>query len=66
MPQKFNPTIQIVITTESMNGLPIALENLVTQLTETIKLDQSKDKHDKEEEVVMAARFKDWKPKKKG
>ena len=63
MPHKYHPTIQTVIAAAAENNTPIRLENLLARLTEAIKLDQGKQKRAKEDEVAMAARFKDWKVK---
>src|ERR1700754_986276 len=64
MPRKYHPTIQTLITTASVNKQPVSLEELVAHLTESIKLDQSKDKCEEEEATAMAAHFKDWHAKK--
>jgi len=64
VPREYHPTIQTMITTAALNQTQFSLETLIAHLTEAIKLDQSKDRREKEEESAMAARFKDWKARK--
>jgi len=58
MPREYHPTIQTHITTAVSTGQQISLETLVTHLTESIKLDQAKEKRERDMEAAMAARFK--------
>ena len=46
MPCEYHPTIQMHITTAMATDQQISLETLVTHLTESIKLDQTKEKQE--------------------
>jgi hypothetical protein len=65
VPKQYHTVIHTVVTAAAENNTEITFEGLAHRLTEAIRLDQSKDKREKDA-AAMSSKLKNWKSKSKG
>jgi transposase InsO family protein len=64
IPKDYHSVIHSVMTTAAENGKEVTFEQMSRRLTEAVKLDQTKERREKEEAAAMSAKLKNWKSKK--
>lgn len=63
MPAKYRPLINTVTSAARQLNKTLSSSELISHLTEAIKFDQGQERREREEEVAMQARYKDYKSK---
>jgi len=63
VPKEYHSVIHTVTTAAAEAGREISFDAVATRLTEAMKLDNNKEKREKEEAAAMSARLKHWKSK---